>query len=386
MAKVIFHIDLNSFYASAEEVLDPSLKGKPVVVSGMSRRSVVSTANYEARAYGVHSAMPIQEALDLCPDLIVVKGHYSYYEELSQKFIKIIQSYTPYVEQASIDECFADMSEVIKRYPRPLDLAWQIQRQLKDTLQLKCSIGVAPNKFLAKMASDMRKPMGITILRKSEIKKKLWPLSIHDMVGIGKKTSKALNALGIETIGDLAEYPDHSLLSKILGKNTQSVIERCYGKSSDEITMNSDTKSMSQSTTFLEDLNEYDEIRAAFKKLSVQLSQRLKLSGMMGNVISISVRYYTFETIVRSKRLTYPIQNADALFEQAMMLYDENQDDMAIRHVGIGLSHLNPIASQKIQLSLFEEFKPSTTEDVIQELNAQLSVPSLVRASSLIKK
>ncbi|MBE6107343.1 MAG: DNA polymerase IV [Erysipelotrichaceae bacterium] len=386
MARVIFHIDLNSFYASAEEVLDPSLKGKPVVVSGLSRRSVVSTANYEARAYGVHSAMPIQEALELCPDLVVVKGHYSYYEELSEKFMKLIQSYTPYVEQASIDECYADMTEVIKRYPRPLDLAWQIQRQLKETLQLKCSIGVAPNKFLAKMASDMRKPMGITILRKSEVRKKLWPLSVSDMVGIGKKTAKALNTLGIETIGDLAEYPQHEILHKILGKNTTSVIQRCYGIASDEITMNSDAKSMSQSTTFLEDLTDYDEIRAYFKKLAVQLSQRLKQSGMMGNVVSISVRYYTFETIVRSKRLTYPIQDADALFEQAMMLYDENQDEMAVRHVGIGLSHLNTVSSQKIQLSLFEEFKPSTTDDVIKDLNAQLSVPSLVRASSLLKK
>lgn len=386
MARVIFHIDLNSFYASAEEVLDPSLKGKPVVVSGLSRRSVVSTANYEARAYGVHSAMPIQEALELCPDLVVVKGHYSYYEELSEKFMKLIQSYTPYVEQASIDECYADMTEVIKRYPRPLDLAWQIQRQLKETLQLKCSIGVAPNKFLAKMASDMRKPMGITILRKSEVRKKLWPLSVSDMVGIGKKTAKALNALGIETIGDLAEYPQHEILHKILGKNTTSVIQRCYGIASDEITMNSDAKSMSQSTTFLEDLTDYDEIRAYFKKLAVQLSQRLKQSGMMGNVVSISVRYYTFETIVRSKRLTYPIQDADTLFEQAMMLYDENQDEMAVRHVGIGLSHLNTVSSQKIQLSLFEEFKPSTTDDVIKDLNAQLSVPSLVRASSLLKK
>ena len=330
--------------------------------------------------------MPIQEALELCPDLVVVKGHYSYYEELSEKFMKLIQSYTPYVEQASIDECYADMTEVIKRYPRPLDLAWQIQRQLKETLQLKCSIGVAPNKFLAKMASDMRKPMGITILRKSEVRKKLWPLSVSDMVGIGKKTAKALNALGIETIGDLAEYPQHEILHKILGKNTTSVIQRCYGIASDEITMNSDAKSMSQSTTFLEDLTDYDEIRAYFKKLAVQLSQRLKQSGMMGNVVSISVRYYTFETIVRSKRLTYPIQDADALFEQAMMLYDENQDEMAVRHVGIGLSHLNTVSSQKIQLSLFEEFKPSTTDDVIKDLNAQLSVPSLVRASSLLKK
>ena len=386
MARVIFHIDLNSFYASAEEVLDPSLKGKPVAVSGLSRRSVVSTANYEARAYGVHSAMPIQEALDLCPDLVVVKGHYSYYEELSQKFIALIQSYTPYVEQASIDECYADMTEVIKRYQRPLDLAWQLQRQLKDELHLKCSIGVAPNKFLAKMASDMRKPMGITVLRKSEVKKKLWPLAVNEMFGIGKKTAKALNALGIETIGELAEYPDRQLLSKLLGKNTQSVIQRCYGIATDEITMNSDAKSMSQSTTFLEDITDYDEIRSMFRKLAQQLSYRLKQAGMMGNAVSISVRYFTFETIVRSKKLIYPIQDADALFEQAMMLFDENQDDMAIRHIGIGLSHLNPSSSSKIQLSLFEDFKPSTTDDVIKDLNAQLSVPSLFKASSLLKK
>lgn len=386
MARVIFHIDLNSFFASAEEVLDPSIAGKPVVVSGMSRRSVVSTANYEARAFGVRSAMPIQEALSLCPDLIVVKGHYSYYEELSDKFIQLIQTYTPYVEQASIDECYADMTEVIRRYERPLDLAWQIQRRLKEDLNLKCSIGVAPNKFLAKMASDMRKPMGITILRKAEVKKKMWPLSVSDMGGIGKKTAKALNEMGIMTIGDLAEYKDRNALSKILGKNTTSVIEKCYGISSDEITMHTEMKSMSQSTTFMDDITEYDEIRGYFRKLAYQLSARMKQSGIMGNVISISVRYYTFETIVRSKKLTYPIQDAESLFEYAMMLYDENQDDMAVRHVGIGVSNLNPVASQKIQLSLFEQFKPSTTDDVIDDLNRQLSVPSLVRASSLLKK
>lgn len=383
---VIFHIDLNSFFASAEEVLDPSIAGKPVVVSGLSRRSVVSTANYEARAYGVHSAMPIQEALELCPDLVVVKGHYSYYEELSEKFIQLIHTYTPYVEQASIDECYADVTEIIKKFERPLDLAWQIQRQLKEQLHLKCSIGVAPNKFLAKMASDMRKPMGITILRKSEVKKKLWPLPVSDMFGIGKKTAKALNALGIATIGELAEYPDRQLLSKILGKNTQAVIERCHGIASAEITTNSDMKSMSQSTTFLDDITDYDEIRGYFRKLANQLSVRLKENGIMGNVLSISVRYYTFETIVRSKRLTYPVQDAEALFEHAMMLYDENQDEMAIRHVGIGLSNLNPVASMRVQLSLFEEFKPSTTDDVLDDLNAQLSSPMLIRASSLLKK
>lgn len=386
MARVIFHIDLNSFYASAEEILDPSIAGKPVAVSGLSRRSVVSTANYEARAYGVHSAMPIQEAIELCPDLIIVKGHYSYYEELSEKFIQVIHQYTPYVEQASVDECYADMTEIIKKFARPLDLAWQIQKQLKNELKLKCSIGVAPNKFLAKMASDMRKPMGITILRKSEVQKKLWPLPVSDMYGIGKKTSKALNTMGIMTIGDLAQYSNIQLLSKILGKNTKAVIDRCYGISSSEITTNSNMKSMSQSRTFMDDITEYDEIRAHFRRLSYELSSRLKENGIMGNVISISVRYFTFETIVRSKRLIYPIQDADTIFEQAMMLYDENQDEMAVRHVGIGISNLNSIASSKIQLNLFEEFKPSSTDDVISDLNRQMKSAHLVRASSLLKK
>ena len=386
MARVIFHIDLNSFFASAEEVLDPSIAGKPVVVSGMSRRSVVATANYEARAYGVKSAMPIQEALSLCPDLVVVKGHYNYYDELSDKFIQLIQSYTPYVEVASIDVCYADMTEVIKRYERPLDLAWQIQRRLKEELHLKCSIGVAPNKFLAKMASDMRKPMGITVLRKAEVRKKLWPLSIGEMYGIGKKTAKALQTMGITTIGELAEYQDRILLSKLLGKNTNAIIERCYGIASDEITMHTQMKSMSQSTTFQDDITDYDEIRGYFKRLSYQLAARLKQNGIMGNVVSISVRYFTFETIVRSKKLTYPLQDAETLFEQVMMLYDENQDEQAVRHVGVGVSNLNPVAAQKIQLSLFEQFKANTTDDVIDDLNRQLSVPSLVRASSLLKK
>lgn len=148
-----------------------ALAGQPLAISGLSRRAVVSTASYEARKYGVHSAMPLHQALEKCPDLVVVQGDYAWYEQLSERFLSFIRSITPLVEQASIDECYADMSEVIRAYKRPLDLAWIIQKRLYEELKLPCSIGIGPNKFLAKMASDMHKPMGITILRKQKLRK-----------------------------------------------------------------------------------------------------------------------------------------------------------------------------------------------------------------------
>ena len=180
-ARVIFHVDINAYYASAELLKNSALIGQPIAVAGLTRRSVVSTASYEARAYGVHSAMPLHEAMKRCPDLIVVAGDYRWYEELSGRFFDYLRRFTPYVEPASIDEGYMDVTEVIRRYRRPMDLAWQIQQGLQDELRLPVSIGVAPNKFLAKMASDMRKPLGITILRKQEIAKKLWPLGIEEM-------------------------------------------------------------------------------------------------------------------------------------------------------------------------------------------------------------
>ena len=183
MARVYFHIDMNAFFVNAEILLDPSLKGKPVAVSGTTRRSVVSTASYEARAFGVHSAQPIQEAIKLCPDLVIVSGHYQYYRELSEQFMNIVKRYTSEIEQASIDECYADVTDTIMKLQRPLDLAVRIQKEILTELGLPCSIGVGPNMFLAKMASDMKKPMGITVLRIRDVKDKMWPLPIWDMRG-----------------------------------------------------------------------------------------------------------------------------------------------------------------------------------------------------------
>ena len=187
MARVLFHIDLNAFFANAEILRNSSYEDVPLVVGSLSRRGVVSTASYSARALGIHSAMPIAQALQICPHLVIVPVDFEWYEQLSQKFFDYIRKYTPYVEPVSIDECFADVTEVIKKYPRPLDLAWQIQKGLKDEIGLTCSIGVGPNRFLAKMASDMRKPMGITILRSKKYQENFGLYQLNKCMELVKK-------------------------------------------------------------------------------------------------------------------------------------------------------------------------------------------------------
>ena len=187
MASVLFHIDLNAFFANAEMLRHPEYKGKPLAIGSLSSRSVLATANYEARKFGVHSAMPVFQAKEKCPGLVIVPGDYEYYRKLSSRFFAYLRRYSDKLEPLSIDECFLDVTEQIKKYPRPLDMAVQIQQGVLKEIGLSCSIGVGPNRFLAKMASDMKKPMGITVLRKSEIRNKLWPLPIEQMYGSGKR-------------------------------------------------------------------------------------------------------------------------------------------------------------------------------------------------------
>ena len=185
--QIIFHIDLNAFFASAEISVHPELKGKPVVICRQSRRSIITTASYEARKFKIHSAMPLFQAKELCSDLIIVEPHFDLYKSLSQKFFDIIAQYSSYLEVASIDECYVDMTQYIcKHKVDPFQLAKQIQNKVYEELSLQCSVGIAPNKFLAKMASDMKKPMGITIITNKNFKEKIWPLPIEDMLGVGK--------------------------------------------------------------------------------------------------------------------------------------------------------------------------------------------------------
>ena len=375
MGRVIFHIDLNAFFANAEILLNPALANKPLAVAGSTRRSVVSTCSYEARAFGIHSAMSIQEAKKRCKDLIIVHGNYEYYEELSHKFISYIKQHSNIVEQVSIDECYADMSDAIKKYKYPLDLAWRIQKELLQLYGLKCSIGVAPNKFLAKMASDMKKPMGITVLRISEVPTKLWPLDIKEMRGIGQKTLPYVKALGINTIGDLANYPDINQLRLIFGKNTEILLAKAHGKDNEELISNAIAKSMGQSVTLLEDISDYQEIKGVFTSLTRSLSTKLHDARMAGNIISITVKYYDFKSIVRSKKIDRYIYRQSDIFEYAMELFDGVYNDIPIRLLGVSIQDIKDIDNLNLQLNIFDENDyHDDIKLVIKQLNEQLEL------------
>lgn len=386
--RVIFHIDLNSFFASAEVLKNSALEGQPVVVAGMHRRSVVSTASYEARNYGVHSAMPLHMALEKCPQLVVVQGDYAWYEELSRRFFNYVKRFSPYLEPASIDECYIDVTEAIRAYKRPLDLAWRIQKGVYEDLRLPCSIGVGPNKFLAKMASDMRKPMGITVLRRQEIKRKLWPLSIADMFGIGKKTVPLLERQGIYTIGDFANPANEAKIMALMGKHAYQLIQNARGFGSNRLDYNTSVQSISQSTTLDTNIVEYEEVKSVFKRLANKLSQRAKQEDLRGALISISIRYADFTNAVRSTTISEYTNDADVLLEHALLLFDQHNNGKEIRHLGIGLGSLFSKTRTVDQINLFQDVKaePTDSTDILKQLNKQLSTGKLMKASELLKK
>lgn len=386
--RVIFHIDLNSFFASAEVLKNSALEGQPVVVAGMHRRSVVSTASYEARNYGVHSAMPLHMALEKCPQLVVVQGDYAWYEELSRRFFNYVKRFSPYLEPASIDECYIDVTEAIRAYKRPLDLAWRIQKGVYEDLRLPCSIGVGPNKFLAKMASDMRKPMGITVLRRQEIERKLWPLSIADMFGIGKKTVPLLERQGIYTIGDFANPANEAKIMALMGKHAYQLIQNARGFGSNRLDYNTSVQSIFQSTTLDTNIVEYEEVKSVFKRLANKLSQRAKQEDLRGALISISIRYADFTNAVRSTTISEYTNDADVLLEHALLLFDQHNNGKEIRHLGIGLGSLFSKMRTVDQINLFQDVKaePTDSTDILKQLNKQLSTGKLMKASELLKK
>lgn len=386
MSRVYFHIDLNAFFASCEELLDPSLKGKPLVVGGKSRRSVISTANYEARKYGIHSAMPMQQAEKLCKDLVIVNGHYAFYSDMSHQFMQIIHSYTDLVEKASIDECYADMTDVICRYPKPLDVAFEIQRRVLEETGLRCSIGIGPNMFLAKMASDMKKPMGITVLRIRDVPEKMWPLPIKEMQGIGKRTVPLMEDLNIHTIKDLATYKDLNALKPVLGKNIESMIKRANGYDDRTLMTDYDSKSMGISETLLEDVTDYDELRGLIRTLCRRLSKRLKEAHKAGYHVSMRICYYDFRNANKSKKLSAPIWTSDDLFVQAMILFDSSyEEEEAVRLIGVSVSDFASEEFLTKQVSLFDAPEEESTSEILHDLNHQLGTQAFVRASSLLE-
>ncbi|WP_282195049.1 DNA polymerase IV [Thomasclavelia cocleata] len=339
--QIIFHIDLNAFYASAEISRNPNLEGKPLVISGKSKRSIITTASYEARKFGIHSAMPLFQAYKKCKNLIVLPADFELYHRLSNEFFSILSSYSEILEVASIDECYVDVTKVIqdKNY-HPVELARRIQNDVYEQLNLKCSIGISPNKFLAKMASDMKKPMGITILTRSNLKELMWPLDIKNMFGIGKKTQPRLREVGIMTIGDIANYNNYNQLRQIIGKNALLLYRRANGIDNRVVdTKQNELKSVGNSITLPHDTLDEIILLDTLKQLARQVSMRATKRNLISNSISITIKYTRFESVNRQTTINSYINDYEYILSTAKMLFDAHYDGRPVRLLGISLNN-----------------------------------------------
>lgn len=384
--QIIFHIDLNAFFANAEIAVNPSLKGKPIVISSESKRGIVSTASYEARKFGIHSAMPLFKAKELCPKLITIPPHFDLYKDLSSQFFSLLSEYSLMLEVASIDECYLDMTEyIIEHSADPYETAKEIQNAVLERLNLSCSIGIAPNKFLAKMGSDMKKPLGITVITNSNFKSLIWPLPVEDMMGVGKKTSVKLHEIGIHTIGDIADYKNYDILRSIFGKNTLLFYHKANGKDSSKVnTKRNELKSVGNSTTFESDTNDLTYIKSKFKELSISVSNRAKKRNLVSNSISITVKYTRELSKTKQMIINHYTNDTDIIYSTALILFDSLYNNEKIRLVGVSLNNVILFNDIKEQLSLFEVVREDQTLSLIKELNSNFNNKQFMKASELM--
>lgn len=367
--RIIFHVDLNAFFASCEMAEDESLKNVPLGIGGSTDRGVLTTANYVARKFGVRSAMSVVEAKRLCPNLLVLPVNFDLYHKYSSIFFELLSEYTDIIEKGSIDEGYLEMTDFCDDR-HPLEIAEEIQNRLLNEYKLPVSIGVAPNMFLAKMASDMKKPLGITVLRKRDLKDILWPVKIESMFGIGKKTYPNLHLLGINTIGDLVHYKDQKKLALVLGNRVQEFIDKANGIDNRKVDPHRyvDMKSIGNSNTYMQDVYEYAEAINKITALTRKVVDRLDADNSVAKTISIQVRYNDFTQINRSKTLEYHTNNFYDIFEVVERLFDDNQSDKPIRLLGVSVSNLIDSDSNFRQLNIFKIPDNAEKEEGVMKL------------------
>ena len=392
MAKVILHIDLNAFFVRCEELQNPSLVGKPVIIGHSGRGGVVSTCSYKSREFGVRSGMPTFKALQLCPDAIMIPGHYSLYSEKSHEFINFVKKYTKIIEQASVDECYADFTEVLKDKKNPVEFIKEMQDSLFKETGLMCSIGVAPTKFLAKMGSDYKKPMGITVIHRKDISKILYPLPIESFFGIGKKTAPKLRQIGINTIGDLAKRikDEDEATKQEFGRFYYGIKEWIEGYGNDEVeTEPWDPKSIGNSTTFKFDTNNFEEIKEYLRSLSKEVSERAKEANKVGDTVQLVLKDNKFKVINRSKKLSKHTNDFNDIFFASSQLLEANLQDKMIRLAGVTLQNLIDPTEVVIQMSIFDNYEEikeqCATKLLIAELNRKMKKPVFKTAAESLR-
>jgi len=380
---MILHIDMDAFFAAIEQRDNPDLKNKPVIVAGNSSRSVVSTASYEARQFGIHSAMPVFKAKQKCPQVIIVPGNRHKYAAESKKIMSIISRFSPLVEQVSIDEAYVDIRGCEKLFGPPEAMAKKIRAAIFKQISLTCSVGIAPVKFLAKIASDMDKPNGITLINKNEMAEFITALPISRVPGVGRQAMKKMDVLQIHTLGDINKF-DTRLLNKKFGKMGKRLFELSQGIDITRVENNYTRKSISSETTLSRDTSDTGEVRQILLALSQRVGRDLRKKKMVCRNVSIKVKFSDFTQITRSKKTESWICSSSAIFNEAVSLYGKVLLKKKIRLLGVGVSVLLD-QNAPIQMELLLQPKEKTKK---QWESVDRAVDSIMEkfGSDMVKK
>ncbi len=381
--KTIFHVDMDAFFVSVEELSDPSLKGKAVVVGGQrDERGVVSAASYEARKFGVHSAMPLRTAAKLCPHAIFVDGHPERYRECSGKVYEVLNSFSPQVEMASIDEAYLDMTGTERLHGPPLRAAHGLHDKMKLATQLNCSIGIGTSRLIAKVSSAQAKPNGVLWIMPGQEAKFLAPLDVRDIPGVGKVMEQDLHQLGVYRVGDLAALQEN-VLEEHFGKWGMALAGKARGEDAggwfdSEVGADTDPKSISHEHTYNHDTADIEQLESTLMRLSEMVGRRLRENRLHARTIQLRLRYQDFTTITRAHSLAEPTQLDTEIFEQVRTLFRDNWRKAAkVRLLGVHVSGFEGHSGQieLLDSTLHERWnKALTTADRLRDKFGESSI------------
>jgi DNA polymerase IV len=362
--RAIIHVDMDAFYASVEQRDNPALRGKPLIVGGHAQRGVVVAASYEVRPFGVRSAMPMARAVKLAPQAIVVRPRFAAYAEASEQVFAIFERYTPLIEPLSLDEAFLDVTASVGLFGAPSEIARRIRQEIAAELSLPASAGIAPVKFVAKIASDLAKPNGQREVRAEEVVPVLAALPVSRLWGVGPKTEEALKRAGLKTIGDVAARGVEQLEQR-LGSQGRHLWELSQGIDPREVVPDRAAKSVGAEDTFEEDLQGLDLLRPHVHAQALRVGRRLRKAGVKGRVVQLKVKFADFTTLTRQITLPSPTDDGQALYRAALELLERAHEDKPIRLTGVSAQSLGTEEPQ--QLGLFSAPPPRSAK-----LNAAL--------------
>lgn len=383
-ARSILHVDMDAFYASVEQRDNPELRGKPVVVGGGMNRGVVAAASYESRVFGIRSAMPMVEARRRCPNLCRVAPRMSHYQNVSRQIFAVFREFTPLVEGLSLDEAFLDVTSSLRLFGTGRDIAQAIKTRIHEQTELTASVGVADNKLVAKIASDLDKPDGLVVISSDDVQARLDPLPVEVIPGIGKQTLARLQRIDIRTIADLRQAPNHDL-EPIFGRFTQKTRDRAGGIDDRPVVPARAEKSISAEETYDKDLSDRHDMERQLLRLTERTSSRLRKARVAAGTVQVKIRQADFQTFTRQKRLRPPGNGTDEIFELARELlraWLADNPDARIRLLGVGGNNLAPAG----QGDLFggQESAPGTDVDrAVDEIRDRFGGASVSRARTL---